>query len=433
MKQRVSAIAFSLAISLAAPVYSAEQESPSQPESTENFDAQEAWQEFEDVFRLFYAYSDRSDMDVETLLERAKAFASQSTNREQFRKILHQTALTFSDPHFIVGPFDDTDYSIIPTGLDIATEYRDGQFYIADVRAGSAADKAGLRPGWKIISADGIPMAQAVTKPYGDLLPNPTPKQLNYGAMLAVSGLRNQARELVFSDDRTKRKLTLAPTYDYSKEVREGPLLEITRAGDTDNIGVIRINNALGNNDLIAAFDQAVENLSDTKAMIIDLRNTPSGGNTEVARSIIGHFVQETRAYQVHEIPSIEREFTVPRRFIEQVKPRNQQYKNPVIVLSGRWTGSMGEGLVIGLDAAADAYTIASDMGDLLGGLSNFTLEKSGARMDLGTETLFHVDGTPREDYIADMPLASSDRDANGNDPAMDKALQHLGQSNSAR
>jgi len=160
--------------------------------------------------------------------------------------------------------------------------------------------------------------------------------------------------------------------------------------------------------------------------MIIDLRNTPSGGNTEVARSIIGHFVTGTRSYQIHEIPSIEREFTVPRRFIEQVKPRNPQYPKPVVVLGGRWTGSMGEGLVIGLDAAAGAYTIASDMADLLGALSNINLEKSGARMDLGTETLFHVDGTPREDYIANMPLESADREADGSDPAMRSALEYL-------
>jgi len=99
------------------------------------------------------------------------------------------------------------------------------------------------------------------------------------------------------------------------------------------------------------------------------------------------------------------------------------------VVLSGHWTGSMGEGLVIGLDAAADALTIGSNMADLLGALTNVTLEKSGARMDLGTETLFHVNGTPREDYIADIPLESADRDAQGADPAMESALAYLSRS----
>lgn len=423
MKALAKAMALSLILFMVAPAYAAEQTPSAQAESAEIFDAGQAWREFEDQFRLFYAYAQRSDIDVDAQLARSKALALQVVDRDGFRKILHQTALTFSDPHFIVGPFDETDYSIIPTGSDIATRYLGGRFYVADVRAGSAADEAGIRPGWRIVAADGIDMNAAALRPYGKLLPEPTDRQRNYGAMLAVSGLRNKSRTLVFEDGNTPRTINLPATYALSKTINAGPLLETSRNGD---VGIIRINNALGNNDLIPAFDQAVQSLSDTSAMIIDLRNTPSGGNTEVARSILGHFVTETQSYQIHEIPSIEREFTVPRRFIEQVKPRNPQYPQPIVVLGGRWTGSMGEGLVIGLDAAADAYTISSGMADLLGALSNIDLEKSGARMDFGTETLFHVNGTPREDYVADMPLESADRDADGTDPAMRSALEYL-------
>lgn len=429
MQILAKAISMGLALFMVAPAHSAEQTSSAQPDSAETFDARQAWQEFEDQFRLFYAYAQRSHIDVDAQLARSRALALKARDRSEFRKILHQTALTFSDPHFIVGRFDETDYSIIPTGSDIATQYVGGRFYVADVRAGSAADEAGIRPGWQIVSADGIDINAAATRPYGKLLPDPTDRQRNYGATLAVSGLRNKPRSLVFEVGGETRTISLPPSYALSKTINAGPLLEMSRK---DDIGIIRINNALGNNDLIPAFDRAVQSLADTRAMIIDLRNTPSGGNTEVARSIIGHFVAETRSYQIHEIPSIEREFTVPRRFIEQVKPRNPQYQKPVVVLAGRWTGSMGEGLVIGLDAAADAYIIASDMADLLGALSNIDLEKSGARMDLGTETLFHVNGTPREDYIADMPLDSADRDADGADPAMRSALEYLRRGNSA-
>ncbi|MEH6661788.1 MAG: hypothetical protein V7679_09090 [Parasphingorhabdus sp.] len=330
MKALAKAMALSLILFMVAPAYAAEQTSSAPSESTEVFDAGQAWQEFEDQFRLFYAYAQRSDIDVEAQLARSKTLAVQAPDRDIFRKILHQTALTFSDPHFIVGPFDETDYSIIPTGSDIATRYLGGRFYVADVRAGSAADEAGIRPGWRIVAADGIDMNAAALRPYGKLLPEPTDRQRNYGAMLAVSGLRNKSRTLVFEDGNTARTINLPATYALSKIINAGPLLETSRNSD---IGIIRINNALGNNDLIPAFDQALQSLAGTRAMIIDLRNTPSGGNTEVARSIIGHFVTETRSYQIHEIPSIEREFTVPRRFIEQVKPRNPQYQGTVVVL----------------------------------------------------------------------------------------------------
>ncbi len=423
MTALVKAISPILALFMVAPVFAAEQAPTPTTEKVPDFDTAQAWQEFEDQFRLFYAYAQRNDIDVEAQLTRSRALALQAVGPDEFRKILHQTALTFSDPHFIVGPFDQSDYSVIPTGSDIVTSYSDGRFHVADVRAGSAADKAGIRPGWQIVSADGVDMKSAAIRPYGQVLPEPTDKQKNYGAMLAVSGLRNKPRTLVFEVGGELLSIDLPSTYTLGKSINAGPLLETSRNGD---IGIIRINNALGNNDLIPAFDQAVQSLSDTRAIIIDLRNTPSGGNTEVARSIIGHFVTGTQSYQIHEIPSIEREFTVPRRFIEQVEPREPQYPKPIVVLGGRWTGSMGEGLVIGLDAAADAYTISSDMADLLGALSNIDLEKSGARMDFGTETLFHVNGTPREDYIADMPLESADRDADGTDPAMRSALEYL-------
>ncbi|MEM8918473.1 MAG: S41 family peptidase [Pseudomonadota bacterium] len=401
----------------------AEAQEPGTETAAESFDSTAAWQEFEDTLRLFYAYIDREDMDVEAQLQRSKAAALATTDKGSFRKVLHQTALTFSDPHFLVGPLDATDYSIIPSGSDIKTVLRDGRFYILDVRAGSAADKAGVRPGWEIVNIDGQSVGQAAQRPYGDLLANPTPRQLVYGADIAVSGLRNKPRNISFRHGSKIHSISLAATYDHSDEIRAGELLSISQQA---GIGVIRINNSLGNNDLIPAFDRAVEQLSDSDAIIVDLRNTPGGGNTEVARSIIGHFVTETRSYQIHEIPSLEREFTVPRRFIEQVKPRIPLFPGPVVVLGGHWTGSMGEGLVIGLDAAADAYTIASDMGDLLGALSNLDLRKSGARMDIGTESLFHVNGTPREDYLADLPLRESDRLADGSDPAMAAAMEYL-------
>ena len=43
-------------------------------------------------------------------------------------------------------------------------------------------------------------------------------------------------------------------------------------------------------------------------------------------------------------------------------------------------------GRLVGMDAATNATTIGSNMGDLLGGLWNEQLELSGARVDLGGE-----------------------------------------------
>jgi len=387
------------------------------------FDAAAAWMEFEQTVRLFYAYLARSDFDFETHLSNTAELAKQAANKDQFRRILHQSTYAWTDPHFIVGPFTNDDYNIVPSSSDMIIRIENAQYLVADVRDGSSADKAGIRPGWHLLSVNGLAMDEATKLPSGDLLPQPTITQREYAATLVANGRRNGTRHLTFVENGAT-PITLSNPREYAIAVSSLPPVSTTSVG---NFGVIRFNNSLGNNDTIFAFDAAMAEMSETGGLIIDLRNTPSGGNTEVARSVIGHFVSETRSYQVHEVPSLEREFSVPRRFIEQVKPRAPYYDpKHIVVLGGNWTGSMGEGIVIGLDAAANAFVIASDMGDLLGGLRNVTLPISGARVDLGSEALFHVDGTPREDFIADLALPSADRDENGADPALDAALLYL-------
>ncbi|MEO9491230.1 MAG: hypothetical protein ABJG26_06350, partial [Marinomonas sp.] len=136
------------------------------------------------------------------------------------------------------------------------------------------------------------------------------------------------------------------------------------------------------------------------------------------------HFVTEAKPYQMHRIPALEREFSVPRQFVEYVMPREPYFAGPVFVLHGKWTGSMGEGIVIGMDAASNAVSIGSDMGDLLGGLWNVDLPLSGARMDLGGEALFHVNGLPREDYVADIAIMPASTASDGSDPAIAAVLE---------
>jgi carboxyl-terminal processing protease len=168
----------------------------------------------------------------------------------------------------------------------------------------------------------------------------------------------------------------------------------------------------------IDEFAAAVAQAAGATALVIDLRNTPSGGNTTVARGIMGHFTTRERPYQVHVVPSEQRRYGVPRKFVEYVLPRQPHYGGRVFVVGGRWTGSMGEGLMIGFDALG-ATTVGSELGHLLGALYNVDLATSGARVDLGLEQLFHVDGTPRERFRPKLYVEPVERTAGG-DPALD-------------
>ena len=70
----------------------------------------------------------------------------------------------------------------------------------------------------------------------------------------------------------------------------------------------------------------------------------------------------------------------------------------PVSVRVGRWTGSMGEGLAVGLDAIG-AEVVGGPMAGLLGAIYDHRLANSGLVIKLPTERLSAVDGTPREAF----------------------------------
>ncbi|WP_422348526.1 S41 family peptidase [Flagellimonas sp.] len=168
-----------------------------------------------------------------------------------------------------------------------------------------------------------------------------------------------------------------------------------------NEIGIIKINNSLGNNALISEFDKSLNQLRNTKGLIIDLRNTVDGGNSYVARGILSRFIKEQKPYQKHwTIEQYDGSTKVERSWVEYVSPRESQYKKPVVILVGRWTGSMGEGLAIGFEGMERAETVGTEMERLAGEMNGFSFinQKFGYR--LSTAKLFHLNGTPREKYV---------------------------------
>lgn len=395
-----------------------------------SFDAAAAWGEFEHEFRSKYAYLERPDFDVDDLFARARTLGAGAESANELRAVAYRTLRAFTDPHLVIGPLDASDYAIVPSGSDLAVGYENDRFVVLDVRAGSDADGAGVRPGWTLTAVDGTAAAEAAREPFGAVVPDSSPRQLAFGATVAAAGLRNDRdRALTFDTGDGDQTVRLPPTSRFDRSLDDLPPLSVRHVRENGRtVGIVRFSNSLGDNATIAAFDAAVGALAEADALVIDLRNTPSGGNTDVARAVIGHFITSPRPYQVHEIPAVERATTVPRRFVEHALPRAPHYAGPVAVLGGRWTGSMGEGLVVGLHAAAGALAVGSDMGDLLGALWNIDLPLSGLRLDLGIEALFHVDGTPRADFEMDLSLPAADRDDAGGDPALEAALRALSQ-----
>lgn len=223
------------------------------------------------------------------------------------------------------------------------------------------------------------------------------PEVREWVANKVLAGRYNEARVLEL---RLKNRQLLKLNLDSLKVRQDEGLLTIRKEGD---IGIIRINNQLGNNELIPAFDEALNQFQDTQGLILDLRNTVDGGNTYVARGIMGRFVDAVKPYQKHWIlEEYLEDQKVVRSWIEYVSPRKEHphYDKPLVVLVGRWTGSMGEGLAIGLEASAQAKVMGTEMERLAGSMKGFSFRHLNFGYRLSTQKLFHINGSPREKYI---------------------------------
>jgi carboxyl-terminal processing protease len=268
---------------------------------------------------------------------------------------------------------------------------------IVDVRKDSPAWKANLRPGAQIISINGVDVATAIAKRVGTCLRKRDSAVDDWALQTLLAGRHSEpVRKLEIKNGNVQTTVSLALAHrNFSS------LLESRTLGNDNEIGYIRPNNSLGDTDLIAAFDKALDSLKLTKGLVLDLRETPSGGNSLVARAIMGRFVSRECFYQKHQVPAEEQQFGVRRSWVEIVSPRGPfTYKHPVVVLVNHWTGSMGEGIAIGMDAIKRGHVVGVEMARLLGATEGITLPHTRISVHFPTEKLFHPNGLPREKFV---------------------------------
>jgi len=392
-------------------------------------DAAKAWHEFAELLRLDYAYFERPGVDGPMILAHFEPLARTARNRAAFIALLKTVARNFADPHFNVGPGAPDDPGLVPTASDLFGEVVDGRAVIRAVRAGSDAAAQGVPAGAAVVAVDGQDPASRIAALLGRPFKSLSRVQAQHALNLALAGVRGQPRQMVLRvASGPPRAFRLKSPDELARALAAAPAVAAEQRGA---VGLIRFNNSLGRDDTRERFDAALQDLLDTRALVLDLRQTPSGGNTTVARAIMGHFVTREQPYQVHVVSGEQRRFGVPRKFVELVAPRTPHYGGRLFVLCGRWTGSMGEGLVIGFDALGHT-TVGSPMAHLLGALSHETLPTSQAHVELGEEQMLHVNGTPREAFHPTIAIDPAEARLDG-DPAFDAVQRAIDASPPAR
>lgn len=339
-----------------------------------------------------YIYLKEKNIDLDCIKKQYEKQIINIKTREEIILFFEYLLDEFYDSHLILNANTNSSFRLFSP---IYATVKNEKFIISNVWQTQIENLDQNLIGAELLKINGIDFDKAI-----ELFPthcnNKKSKKVREWIVNKIlSGRYNKPRILTL---KLKKSKIIEFNLDKLKIINNDNLLT---ARVENNIGIIRLNNSLGNNKLIKEFDKSLDKLMDTKGLIIDLRNTVDGGNSYVARGIMGRFINEAKPYQKHWTTEHYDENTnIERSWVEYVSPRKKQYKKPFVVLVSRWTGSMGEGLAIGFEAISKAKIVGSEMERLAGEMNGFSFKNQTYGYRLSTAKLFHINGTAREKYI---------------------------------
>ncbi len=371
-------------------------------------------------FKDNYAYLDRTEKPWESWDTRFAAAVDRATSPADYAAVIESALAELHDFHAEVRSRNPHRWLPVPTFADVWAEFQGTNAVIIAVRPGSDAARAGLTPGDRLLQIGTQPLDQAIADRLTPAVDQRDPHACAWALLSLLAGRADEARTFTIMDSADQRRsVTLPLERRFDRE--PGPL---SARLITPHFGLIRLHNSLGEQSTVAAFDAALAQLRSTRGLILDLRDVPSGGDSSVALGLMGRFVTNMLPYQHHRIPNYG-QADIERNWIEQVAPRGPfTYAAPVVVLVNHWTGSMGEGIAIGFDAMHRARVIGTPMAHLAGAVSDFQLPQTGLKLAFATEQLYHVNGTPRQDWLP--PVLLADPATADNDSILARGLSEL-------
>lgn len=345
-----------------------------------------------EVIERDYIYKDKNNLDFDclrkTYLDKVDRLSSLSEVVILFELLLYE----FQDNHMTLTTNTDDSYRLFSP---VYITYLEGAYKVKSIWQSQIDSQVRNIVGAEVLSINGIPIEDMVNKFPIHCSGKDEREEREWLINKIVSGKYSQPRILKL---RLVDENVIEIDLDSISYKENNSLLESRRIGD---IGYIRINNSLGIQEIVKEFDSAIDNFSDTQGLVLDLRNTIYGGNSYEARGIMSRFINEPKAYQRHSFTAKSKgNPDVERLYIEYVLPRGKQYIKPVVVLVGRWTGSMGEGLAIGMEGIGRGILVGTEMRRLAGEVFDVSFQNFNFGFKLPKRHLSHINGLSREEYI---------------------------------
>lgn len=279
--------------------------------------------------------------------------AAQATSAGDLRVVLRDMLGRLGQSHFAIIPGTPDSPADLPRdlsgnpGFDVRLLGRD--LIVTQVTPGGGADRAGVKTGWKLLSADGTAMPGLLAT-LSDALEL---RLLEVEAWrLAQSRLRGPSGSpgsFAFVDgaDRTVA-LAIQREPERGEPVTVGSLPTMfvrveARAVETParrTAGVVAFNVWMTAVD--ARVTQAVDDFRSASGFVIDLRGNP-GGLAAMLMGTAGHFIDERKPLGVMKVRDNELTFTVNPRRVNGRGERVAPFAGPVAILVDGLSGSASE------------------------------------------------------------------------------------------
>ncbi len=313
-------------------------------------------------------------------------------------KVLETLLDQLADPHAHLHTNLPSSHRLVPH--DVWGARTEAGLRIEAVRAGGAAEAAGVRAGDIVLRINGAPALKVAdrVRPRHSPMPDETLDQ--WSALVALGGTHDTARVWRVRSGDSIHTIEVDAASDKASDHSDEPAL-VTASEPAPGVGLIHIA-TFADSDLIERFDAALDRFIDQPALIIDVRNN-RGGDTAFARPIMGRFVRDRAAYA-----------TMRRRdgdglgdpWTEYVDPRGRPYTGRVVILVDSFTASMAEGFAMGMRTIADARVVGTRMAGLGAAIGTMTLPESGTTIQISTEPVYTVDGEPRWEIVPDVEVS---------------------------
>ena len=326
------------------------------PLGLETFDA--AWRIVRDTH--FDTTYNGVDWEAARREFRPKAEAAKSTG--ELRSIISSMLSRLGQSHFVILPAtaDASTAETAPVGdadpgFDVRLIGDDLVVTRVDPNRGGA--KAGVRPGWKLVTVAGKPVADALSA-----LPKNTDSRLRglqawRLAQARLRGWEGSFVEIRFDDGSPAGvKLDVERQREQGLPVKVGSLPQmhvrvsddVKKTPDGKTAGVIGFNVWMAAVD--ASFARAVDKHRAADGIIIDLRGNP-GGLAAMMMGLSGHFVGERKTLGVMKTRDNTLEFKANPRTVDTTGKPVNVYGGPVAILVDAMSGSASECFAGGMQA----------------------------------------------------------------------------------